>query len=380
MTATVVVVVGARPNFMKAAPVLDALRGGPLRASLLHTGQHYDDGLSGVFFRELGLPEPDAHLGIGSGAHGEQSARTLRAVRDHLAALPQRPVGVVVVGDVNSTLAAALAARALGLPVAHVEAGLRSFDRSMPEEVNRVAVDAVSDLLLVTEPAGVENLVAEGVPAERVRLTGNVMIDTLLRHLPAARSRFATAPPVPAGERFALVTLHRPSNVDDPAQLRGVVEFLRAAAGRLPVLFPVHPRTAAALERAGLRERLAAAAGVRLVDPLAYLDMVGAMAASAAVVTDSGGIQEETSALGIPCITLRENTERPVTLARGTNVLAGRDPARALALLDEVLAGRARPGERIELWDGRAGIRVAEALAEAWAPDPSGPVRPRRRL
>lgn len=368
MSGTVVLVAGARPNFMKVAPVLRALReGGVFATRLVHTGQHYDAALSDVFFRDLGLPEPDAHLGVGSGAHGEQTARTLRLFAEDLRGLGAAPRGVVVVGDVNSTLACTVAARARGIPVAHVEAGLRSFDRAMPEEVNRLAVDALADLLLVSEPAGVRNLRAEGIPGERVHLVGNCMIDSLAAGLSAARATGARGRLAPDGGRYALVTLHRPSNVDARERLAALVEFLGAVAERLPVVFPVHPRTAASLERHGLRGRLDGLARVRVVGPLPYLEMVDVMEGAAAVVTDSGGIQEETTWLGVPCLTLRENTERPVTVERGTNTLLGSDTAAALRHLDAVLSGQARRGGAVDLWDGHAGERVATVLAEAWA-------------
>jgi UDP-N-acetylglucosamine 2-epimerase (non-hydrolysing) len=337
-----------------------------METRLVHTGQHYDAALSDVFFRDLGLPEPDAHLNVGSGAHGEQTARTLRAFLADLRSLAAPPAGIVVVGDVNSTLACTVAGRVCGIPVAHVEAGLRSRDRTMPEEVNRLAVDALADLLLVSEPAGVENLREERVPEERVHLVGNCMIDSLVAALPAARASGARARLAPGGGRYLLATLHRPANVDTLERLSALLEFLGAAAQRLPLVFPVHPRTAASLDRHGLRARLDSLPGLRPVPPAAYLEMVDLMEGAAAIVTDSGGIQEETTFLGVPCLTLRENTERPITVEKGTNTLHGSDTRSALARLDEVLRTPRQPAPRIDLWDGAAGERVAEVLARSW--------------
>jgi UDP-N-acetylglucosamine 2-epimerase (non-hydrolysing) len=364
--AVVDLVAGARPNFMKVAPVLRAMgaAAGPLAARLVHTGQHYDEGMSGVFFRDLGIREPDLHLGVGSGTHGQQTARILAAYEEHLLRTP--PVAVVVVGDVNSTMACTLAAAKLGIPVAHVEAGLRSFDRSMPEEINRVVTDALADLLLVSEPAGEENLRREGVADGRIRYVGNVMIDTLVRELPAARALGVPASLGLAPSGYAYVTLHRPSNVDDPRRLGRVVEMLRALGGRLPVVFPVHPRTRERLRAAGLEAALAGAPGVRALEPLGYRESLGLMAGARLVLTDSGGVQEETTHLGVPCLTLRPNTERPVTVSLGTNTVVGEEIERVLPLVEEVLAGRGRKGRPIPGWDGHAAERVAAALAERY--------------
>ena len=351
-------VVGARPNFMKMAPILGALRAYPsIRPQLVHTGQHYDEGMSRVFFQELGLPAPDRDLEVGSDNHARQTARILAAFDGLLDECPSRLV--VVVGDVNSTLACSLAAVKRGVPVAHVEAGLRSRDRSMPEEINRLVTDAVSELLFATSPDAVDNLLAEGVERGKIHLVGNPMIDTLRRHVAAARARGAERRLGLARRSYALVTLHRPGNVDEPDTLRAILEALNALAGRLPVLFPVHPRTRARIDRIGF----APAPGLTLGDPLGYLDFLGLMDAASLVLTDSGGIQEETTSLGVPCLTLRPNTERPITLAQGTNRLLGADPRAILPAAERILAGDVPRGGPPALWDGRAGERIAAVLA-----------------
>lgn len=353
---------------MKVAPILRAMRAGPCPFSprLVNTGQHYDDEMAGVFFRDLGIGAPDVDLGVGSGTHGQQTARVLAAYEELLLSGP-RPAAVVVVGDVNSTMACTLAAVKLGVPVAHVEAGLRSFDRGMPEEVNRVVTDALADLLLVSEPAGEENLRREGIADSRVRYVGNVMIDTLVRELEAARALDVASALGLASSGFAYVTLHRPSNVDSPSRLRDVVELLRGLAARLPIVFPVHPRTRERLRGAGLEPVLAGTPGVLLRDPLGYRESLGLMASARLVLTDSGGVQEETSHLGVPCLTLRPNTERPVTVTLGTNTVVGEDLSRVLPLVDEVLAGRYKAGQAIPGWDGRAAERVVAALVERYS-------------
>ncbi len=358
---------------MKVAPILRAMGAapGPLCACLVHTGQHYDEGMSAVFFRDLGIGEPDVYLGVGSGTHGQQTARILAAYEEHLLAASPRPAAVVVVGDVNSTMACTLAAVKLGIPVAHVEAGLRSFDRSMPEEVNRVVTDALADLLLVSEPAGQENLRQEGIADGRIRYVGNVMIDTLVRELPAACALGVPARLGLPASGFLYVTLHRPSNVDDPGRLARVVEMLRNLGGKLPVVFPVHPRTRERLRAARLDASLSAAPGVRLLEPLGYRESLGLMAGARLVLTDSGGVQEETSHLGVPCLTLRPNTERPVTVSLGTNTVVGEEIERVEPLVDEVLAGRYRKPRPIPGWDGHAAERVVTALAERYGASPS---------
>lgn len=359
----IVNVVGARPNFMKIAPLLDEMRRRPgLEPLLVHTGQHYDARMSDRFLEQLGIPEPDLHLGVGSGSHAVQTAQVMTAFESAVAEL--EPDLVLVVGDVNSTLAASLVAAKAGIPLAHVEAGLRSFDRSMPEEINRLVTDVLADHLFVTERSGVENLRREGIPEDRIHFVGNVMIDTLLRN----RTR-ADALDMPgrvgvrAGE-YALVTLHRPSNVDDPALLEGYVEVFEEVCRTLPVVFPVHPRTAGSLERFGLLDRLRRIEGLRLLEPQGYLEFLGLTSRARMVLTDSGGIQEETTALGVPCLTLRENTERPITVTEGTNRLVGTRPTAILAAVGEVLADGGGEARRPEYWDGRASERIVNILLE----------------
>jgi UDP-N-acetylglucosamine 2-epimerase (non-hydrolysing) len=370
MRGPVTVVAGARPNFVKIAPILRALA---VRApvdiprELVHTGQHYDAAMSDVFFEQLGIPAPDVHLDVGPGTHGAQTARVLAAFEEHLLVREPAPRGVVVVGDVNSTLACALAAVKLGIPVAHVEAGLRSFDRSMPEEINRLMTDAVADLLLTSEPSGEVNLKREGIPGERIRFVGNVMIDTLVNELPAAR---ALGMPASRGLRpggYALVTLHRPSNVDTEDRLSRLAGFLERMSRRIATVFPAHPRTRASLQRFGLLDRLGGGEGLSLLEPLGYRQNLGLMADARLVVTDSGGMQEETTFLGVPCLTLRPSTERPVTVTQGTNTIVGDSLERAEALVGEILDGRYKKGGAVAGWDGKAAERTADALVEAWA-------------
>jgi len=349
-------IVGARPNFMKMAPILEELRKrGRLTARLIHTGQHFSPEMSDAFFRDLDMPPPDESLGVPPSTPVRQIADMLQRLEGSFA--ERRPAAVVVVGDVNSTVAAALAASKMDIPVAHVEAGLRSFDRSMPEEINRVVTDAISDYLFVTEASGVRNLRLEGVPESRIFFTGNVMIDTLLRFRDRARESGILARLQVAPRSYAAVTLHRPANVDDLAKLKGLAKMLTRLAKQLPVVFPVHPRTCARLEALGLE-----APGLHLIAPLGYLDFLRLMSEARLVLTDSGGIQEETTILGVPCVTLRENTERPVTIEMGTNRLAGVDPEKAYAAALEVL-GAPWPETRVpELWDGRASSRIVDVL------------------
>jgi UDP-N-acetylglucosamine 2-epimerase (non-hydrolysing) len=354
---------------MKVAPILRALLETAtvgLSARLVHTGQHYDESMSEVFFRDLGIREPDVHLGVGSGTHGQQTARILAAYEEHLLDAEPRPRAVVVVGDVNSTMACTLAAVKLGIPVAHVEAGLRSFDRTMPEEINRLVTDALADLLLVSEPAGEENLRREGIAEDRIRYVGNVMIDTLVSELPAARASGTVERLGLKASGFVYVTLHRPSNVDDPARLARLVELLRWVGTKLAVVFPAHPRTRQRLQAAGLEARLSAAPGLLLLEPIGYRESLALLADARLVLTDSGGMQEETSHLGVPCLTLRPNTERPVTVSLGTNIVVGDEIERVPALVDDILAGRPKRGQPIPGWDGRAAERVVAALAERY--------------
>lgn len=364
----VMCVVGARPNFMKIAPILRRLEANASFAfRLVHTGQHYDTSMNEVFFRELDIPPPDAFLGVGSGSHVEQTAAVMRAVE--AAVGRESPDLVLVVGDVNSTLAAALVAAKKGIPVAHVEAGLRSFDRSMPEEINRVLTDQLSEILFVTEEEGLGNLAREGIAADKVHLVGNVMIDTLLQSLERARPAAAVLGEAGADTRFldrsrqgyALATLHRPSSVDHPDTLRGLLRALRETADRLCVAFPVHPRTAKAMREAGLDGLLEHPSLLRL-PPLPYLSMVGLMREARVVLTDSGGIQEETTGLGIPCLTLRKNTERPITVTQGTNQVVGVDREDIVRAIDEILATGGKRGKVPPLWDGKAAERIVGHL------------------
>jgi UDP-N-acetylglucosamine 2-epimerase (non-hydrolysing) len=356
-------VVGARPNFMKMAPVILEAKRRALPQYFVHTGQHYDAAMSDVFFNELGMPRPDAYLGVGSASHAEQTARVMTSFERVL--LEHHPAVVVVAGDVNSTLACALTASKLQIPVAHLEAGLRSLDRTMPEEINRVLTDHLSDLLLTSEPSGEAHLRREGIEETKIRFVGNCMIDSLRTHEQAALRRAPWATHGFAERAYGLVTLHRPALVDDPVRLGGIRAALTEIAASVPLLFPVHPRTRAAIERSGERWT-----GVHLVEPLGYLDFLGVMARARVVLTDSGGIQEETTALGVPCVTLRENTERPVTLTAGTNHLAGMDPQEVLRVTRTVLAdGKGFEPRVPPLWDGKASVRVVDHL-ERWAGRP----------
>ncbi len=357
MAHTVAHVVGARPNFMKAAPVVAALRTRAVDQRLVHTGQHYDAAMSDVFFRDLRLPEPDLNLGVGSGTQAGQTAALMVALEGAFAGI--RPALVVVYGDVNSTLAAALVAAKTLCPVAHVEAGLRSFDDTMPEEINRRVTDLLSELLFVTSPEGVTNLERMSVGAERIHFVGNPMIDTLLGNLErfdsaAIEARLGVSPP------YAVATMHRPANVDEPDQARRVVEMLRGVATELPLVVPLHPRGRPVLEAAGLvsDDRL------RVIDPLGYIEFISLVRGAALVVTDSGGIQEETTVLGVPCLTVRPNTERPITITHGTNRLA--EPEQVPGLVRGIVAdGFPTPTEAPPLWDGHAGDRIGE-LIERW--------------
>lgn len=357
-------VVGARPNFMKISPVVRALRQAELPQLLVHTGQHYDEPMSQLFFRQLRIPEPDLNLEVGSGSQAMQTAEIMR--RFEPVVLERCPDLVVVVGDVNSTLACALVAAKLRIPVAHIEAGLRSFDRSMPEEINRVLTDALSDLLFVSERSGLENLSREGVPAHRVHFVGNVMIDTLLEHRAAAgQTAVLERLGLDSDARYVLVTLHRPSNVDDPQKLAGLLRALAQLARDLPVIFPSHPRTQKNAVEADLRTELE---HLVTTEPLGYLEFLHLMDKAQVVITDSGGVQEETTVLGVPCLTVRENTERPATIEYGTNRLVGADPAKMLSAAREILNGRRPAGRLPELWDGQAAGRIVEVLRrQPWA-------------
>lgn len=354
---TVLHVAGARPNFMKIAPVLEALRERKgLRQILVHTGQHHDREMSGTFFEELDLPRPDHDLGAGGGTHAQQTAAIMIGIERVLA--EERPDLVVVVGDVNSTLAAAIVAAKAGIPVAHVEAGLRSHDWSMPEEINRLVTDRLSTILLTPSRDADENLSREGIQPERVHFVGNVMIDTLLRHRPRAPWPLVQKALDLEHRGFAVLTLHRPANVDSPETLGRILERVRIVASRYPIVFPVHPRTALRLREHGLE----AATFLRIVDPLGYAEFLALMDHAALVLTDSGGIQEETTILGVPCFTLRDNTERPITVSEGTNTLVGADARDLLAAFRSLSDTAPRPRRIPEGWDGMAGKRVGRVL------------------
>lgn len=349
----IVCVAGARPNYMKIKPVMDALERRGAEVVLVHTGQHYDKSMNDVFFRDLGIRSPDRYLGAGSGSHAQQTGRVMAAFEPLLDELA--PDAVVVVGDINSTLACALVTAKAGPLLAHVEAGLRSRDWSMPEEVNRVATDRVSDYLLAPSPDAAANLRAEGYREDQIHVVGNVMIDTLLANLDRARRSDVLDRYGLTRGGYGLVTLHRPANVDDPDALRGLLKALGEIAGRCPLLLPVHPRAAGRLADLGVP------GGIRLVPAAGYLDFIALQDSARVVLTDSGGVQEETTALGVPCVTLRENTERPITVEEGTNVLAGTDPDRITATVNRVLDHP--PAPRCPgLWDGRASERIAEVL------------------
>lgn len=367
--AKILCVVGARPNFMKIAPVMAALANAnpPFDARLVHTGQHYDAAMNHQYFEALGIPRPDVNLEVGSGSHAVQTAEIMRRFEPVLDA--EQPDAVLVVGDVNSTIACALVASKKGVPVIHVEAGLRSYDRAMPEEINRVLTDQISDILFTTERNARDNLAREGIDESRIRFVGNVMIDTLHRNLekavPAAQTLRAAgiSGAIPAKGEFAVLTLHRPSNVDHAETLGALLDAVGEISRRLPVVFPVHPRTRSKIEAFGLAGKLPPASVLQL-PPVGYLEMLGLMRDARLVLTDSGGIQEETTALGVPCITLRNNTERPITAEEGTNTIVGQDPARIRAAFDEVMQNGGKGGRIPELWDGRAAERIAQALRQ----------------
>ena len=358
------IVAGARPNFMKIAPIVRALQAhGAMEFKIIHTGQHYDREMNDVFFEELGIPAPDVFMGAGGGSHAQQTAKIMVGFEELCQA--QRPDCVLVVGDVNSTLACSIVAKKLCIPVAHVEAGLRSGDMSMPEEINRLVTDAITDWFFVTEPSGRDNLLREGKSAEAVHYVGHVMVDNVLFQagkLDAVdTSGFETAAFKAASPRYGVVSLHRPSNVDDEATMRRIGEALITVSAQLPLIFPVHPRTRANLERFGVD----LGRNVTLVGPRAYMEFLNLWKDAAVVLTDSGGLQEETTALGVPCITIRENTERPVTVDEGTNVLVGTDPVKIVSEVRKVFSGEGKQGRRPDLWDGKAAERIVAIMASA---------------
>lgn len=364
----VINVVGARPNFMKVAPIVAAMKRRPaiFEPLVVHTGQHYDAAMSDSFFRDLELPEPDVHLGVGSGSHAAQTAAVME--RFEPVVLREKPDWVLVVGDVNSTIACALVCVKLGVKVAHVEAGLRSRDRTMPEEINRLLTDQIADLLFTPSPDADENLVAEGIPRERIRFVGNVMIDSLQKSLRVARSLPTREQLGLSDINYALLTLHRPSNVDLRDSFERILAALEAIAAKLPIVFPVHPRTRKTISELGLSERVDSIKELRTVEPLGYLDFLNLSSNARLVLTDSGGIQEETTALGIPCLTLRENTERPITVEMGTNIVVGTDTAKIIAAATRALNNSETTDlPQPPLWDGHTSERILDAL-EQYAP------------
>jgi UDP-N-acetylglucosamine 2-epimerase (non-hydrolysing) len=377
----VINVVGARPNFMKMAPIIEAMnrRRDCFDHVLVHTGQHYDARMSQSFFVDLGMPKPDIDLEVGSGSHAEQTARIMVAFER--VCLEHEPDLVIVVGDVNSTMACTITAKKLGVRVAHVEAGLRSRDMAMPEEINRLCTDVLADLLFTTDHFADENLRAEGVPSSKIFCVGNVMIDTLVKHKELASGLTLAKKWRLAGRKYATVTLHRPSNVDDAATLRGIFNALAEIARVMPIVFPIHPRTRKMVEQFGLGGYCSTSAtpeGLWMTEPLGYLELLHLNMQAALVITDSGGLQEETTVLGVPCITVRHNTERPITCEMGTNFIAGNDGDRILARVLDVLSGRVAPGRVPPKWDGHAAERIVEilaALSEAPVEETAGVVR-----
>ena len=358
---SVLCVVGARPNFMKIAPIMRSFNRPEckIKATLLHTGQHYDAAMKQSFFDQLGIPEPDIDLGVGGGSHAEQTAEIMK--RFEPVVIETKPDVVLVVGDVNSTVACALVASKLGVKVIHVEAGLRSYDRAMPEEINRVLTDQISDLLFTTEESALGNLEREGIDRGRVHFVGNVMIDTLRFNLTRAIPAKETLEGFEIRERYGLVTFHRPSNVDVDSVLKGIVSTLINISKTIPLVFPVHPRTENSLKDKGYWPLLEAA-NIVLLKPQGYLELLGVMSEAAVVLTDSGGLQEETTALGVPCITIRESTERPITITEGTNVLVGTDPTRIIDAFEDVMTTGGKSGSIPKYWDGNAADRISEVI------------------
>jgi UDP-N-acetylglucosamine 2-epimerase (non-hydrolysing) len=366
LTKKIVLVVGARPNFMKSAPLMRALSQYPdkFETVLIHTGQHYDHKLSQLFFDELKMPKPNIYLGVGSGSHAEQTARIMTGLENELIEL--RPDLVVVFGDVNSTLATSVVTSKLWIKLAHVEAGLRSFDNTMPEEINRIVTDRLSDYLFVSEPSGLANLKAEGVPDDKVFFTGNIMIDSLVSNLEVANKSDILKRLDLAAQGYIAMTMHRPANVDSPEILRSIIDGVKKISERIPVVFPCHPRTRNRIEEFGLMDA-DEGTNLRIIEPLGYLDFLKLQAESRLVLTDSGGIQEETTYLQIPCITMRENTERPATVDIGTNIIVGTDPEKITSSVMSALDGKGKQGAVPELWDGKTAERIVGILLDEYS-------------
>jgi UDP-N-acetylglucosamine 2-epimerase (non-hydrolysing) len=358
----IILVAGARPNFMKIAPLMEAMEACPsITPLLVHTGQHYDEKMSDLFFRQLGIPEPSVNLGIGGGGHAVQTAEIMKAFEQVV--LAEQPDAVLVVGDVNSTIACGLVAVKLGIKLIHVEAGLRSGDRTMPEEINRLLTDTISDMLFCTETSGVENLAREGVAEDKVFLVGNVMIDTLLKNRDKAEASGILDEMGLESGNYAVLTLHRPSNVDNAETFSGLLDVVDVVQQRMPVVFPIHPRTRNNLPKLGLAERAEAMAGLRMIEPIGYLDFLKLTSSARIVLTDSGGIQEETTILKVPCLTLRESTERPITAEVGSNRIVGTNPADIIPAFEQLMSGESRQPEIPPLWDGQAAQRIVEILS-----------------
>ena len=359
----VINVVGARPNFMKVAPIVEAMkrREREFTPLVVHTGQHYDAAMSDTFFSDLDLPQPDVYLGVGSASHAAQTAAVME--RFEPVVIEEKPDWVLVVGDVNSTLACALVCVKLGVKVAHVEAGLRSRDRTMPEEINRLLTDQIADLLFTPSADANDNLLAEGIPVERIRLVGNVMIDSLYKHLERSSQSKIKEQLGVAGGDYAVLTLHRPSNVDGLRAFSSILDALEKIGARLPIIFPVHPRTLKMIDELQLTDRIKEAEGLRLIDPLGYLDFLSLYSGARLVLTDSGGIQEETTVLGVPCVTLRESTERPITVSLGTNTIVGTETDKIVSAAFAALDEPRKPPATIPLWDGKTAGRIVDVLA-----------------
>ena len=358
-TKPIILVVGARPNFMKIAPIYAELQSRGQELILLHTGQHYDDNMSKVFFDDLGMPKPDIYMGIGSGSHAYQTGTVM--IEFEKICQEKDPSMVVVVGDVNSTVACTIVCAKMGIPCAHVEAGLRSFDRDMPEEINRILTDSVADLLLTPSPDGDEHLRAEGIAEERIIRVGNVMIDSLYNNLARAESS-SIQDDLGLEDDYSILTLHRPSNVDDEGIFAGIISALEVIGKEIQIVFPMHPRTEKMAKQFSLYERIASIPRIKITGPVGYLDFVALMSKSKLVLTDSGGLQEETTALGIPCITLRENTERPITVTEGTNTIVGCDPELIKSTALDALTTGGKSGRIPEMWDGKTAHRIADVL------------------